>query len=73
MDNQIKVELLYDLLEMKYKELNPNISNNELFPSYWESTNNFSLKIKILEEAIKEHKLIKYTKGYQLLIEGIRN
>ena len=56
---------LYVIAVLRYKEANPNLTTEELFPFDWNSNSNYHLKIEIIAEAIQNHILIKDTKLYQ--------
>lgn len=70
MDNELFE--LYVLAELSYKKHFNNLSDDELFPSGWYGNKNYTKKIEIISEAIKNNTLIINTKSYQDIIEGVR-
>ena len=56
---------LYVLAFMRYKEKNPNKSDEELFPPKWDLSRNYHLKVEIIAEAIQKHILIEETDLYK--------
>ena len=56
---------LYVIAVMRYKEENPNIKEEELFPLDWNISNNYHLKTEIIAEAIQNHTLVQNTELYQ--------
>ena len=56
---------LYVIAVMRYKETNPNLTDEELFPLDWNLNNNYHLKIEIISEAIRNCVLIKETDLYK--------
>ena len=64
---------LYVLGEMYYKRKNITVKEEDLFPADWYSFNNYRAKIDVLAEATKNGILIKDTKKYQEMHEGVKN
>ena len=61
---------LYVIAVMRYKEINPDLTDEELFPFDWNLNNNYHLKIEIIAEAIKNGVLIKETDLYKNSFAG---
>ena len=56
---------LYVIALMRYKEANPGLTDEELFPFDWNLSSNYHLKIEIIAEAIISGVLIKETDLYK--------
>jgi hypothetical protein len=56
---------LYVLAVMRYKEENPNIDANLLFPQNWDSSDDYHLKVEIIANAIQNNVLISETELYR--------
>ena len=64
---------LYTLIEMTYEKKFINVEKSMLYPEGWYSNKNYKNKIDILNEAIKENKLIVDTKKYAESIECVKS
>jgi len=56
---------LYVLAVMRYKEENPSIDSDLLFPLNWNLSDDYHLKIEIIADAIDKHILIHDTELYR--------
>ncbi len=72
-----EIELLYNILELKYLEKNGYESKDlknvflEIYPFRWFETKDYKDKIMILAEAINENKLIVETNSYNELTKDV--
>ena len=58
-------EDLYVIAELRYRDENPNLTDDDLFPNDWYLSNDYHLKIEIIAKAIINKVLIKDTELYQ--------
>ena len=71
-------ELVYNLLEIKYlKTFGKNVTLNmeddhDLYPNGWFLNSDYTVKSKILAEAINKKIKIIDTEAYQEIIEGVK-
>ncbi len=72
-NNKKKLFKLYTIAEIAYQKRFSNISDINLFPEGWYTTENYKMKIDILSEALKNNVLIINTQKYQEIIEGVRH
>ena len=56
---------LYTIAVMRYKEENPNIDSNDLFPTDFNLSDNYHLKVEVIAEAIQKKILVKDTDLYK--------
>ncbi len=56
---------LYIIAEMRYKDDNPTVDSNNLFPLGWHLNDDYKLKILIIAEALEKHILISNTDLYK--------
>ncbi len=62
----------YDLCilsEINYKKAHPELKEEELFPVDWYASNDYVLKIKLLNEAISKNVLVDQLPNYCDIIE----
>lgn len=65
MEDNFDDKELYTLAVLRYKEENPNLNAYNLFSSDWNLCKDYSLKIKIIAEAIKKHIFVEETELYK--------
>lgn len=56
---------LYTLAVMRYKEENPNIKTEDIFPMDFNISSNYHLKVEIIAEAIQKKILVVDTELYK--------
>ena len=77
-DKMSNLDIAISILEIQYiKAMGREVSidpriNQDLYPVVWASISNSNIKAKILKEAIDKKCLIKDTKGYSEIQEGVR-
>ena len=64
---------LYIMSELCYIKNHPEMNEDDLFPFDWYSIRNYRAKVEVLSEAIKEKILIKDTKKYSEIKEGVKD
>ena len=57
------------LSEINYKKAHPELKEDELFPLDWYSSNDYILKIKLIDEALSKNVLVDELPGYCDIIE----
>ena len=68
MENNIdlsKDKDLYTIAVLRYKEENPNLDPNNLFPIEWNLNKNYKLKNEIIAQALLNHILVEETELYK--------
>ena len=56
---------LYTIAVMRYKEENPNIKGEDLFPMDFNISSNYHLKVEIIAEAMQKKILVVDTELYK--------
>ena len=56
---------LYVIAVMRYKEVNPDLTDEELFPFDWNLSSNYHLRNEIIAEAIVKGVLVNETDLYK--------
>lgn len=64
MENNISDKELYTIAVLRYKDENPNLSD-DVFPIEWNLCKDYSLKTNIIAEAIQNKVLVEDTDTYK--------
>ena len=57
------------LSELNYKKAHPELKEDEVFPLDWYASNDYILKIKLIDEALSKNVLVDELPGYCDIIE----
>ncbi len=57
------------LSELNYKKAHPELKEDEVFPLDWYASNDYILKIKLIDEALSKNVLVEELPGFCDIIE----